>query len=235
MDWQIFLSGLSIGLISSFHCIGMCGPIAFSLPLSYLKPHQKMIGVLLYNSGRIFMYALLGLLFGFIGRIIFLQGFARWFSVLLGTIILFVVIYSEFHKTYFKVRLLDKLNIQVQKIISIYIQRRQLFGMLLIGAANGLLPCGMVYFAIAGALATGSIVHGILVMVSFGLGTFPLMLLLSYFGFIVSISLRNKIKKMVPYFMVFMGILLILRGLNLGIPYISPSFNATGDAASCHP
>ena len=106
--------------------------------------------------------------------------------------------------------------------------------MFLIGAANGLLPCGMVYFAIAGALAAGSVVHGVLFMASFGLGTFPLMMLLSYFGFIINISLRNKIRKAVPYFMAAIAILLILRGMNLGIPYISPSFNAAGESIPCH-
>ena len=235
MDWQIFLSGVSIGLISSFHCVGMCGPIAFSLPVHYLKPHQKMMGVLLYNTGRIAVYSLLGLLFGLIGRLIFLQGFARWFSVIIGIIILSIVIYNAVSKSYVHVNFLDKANLKLQKFIAAYIRKKQLYGMFLLGAANGLLPCGMVYFAIAGALATGSIVHGILLMTAFGLGTLPLMILMSYFGFIISISLRNSMKKIVPYFMAAMAVLLILRGMNLGIPYISPAFDAAGNAAACHP
>lgn len=235
MDWQIFLSGLSIGLISSFHCVGMCGPIAFSLPVHYLKPHQRMMGVLLYNLGRVSVYSLLGLLFGFIGRLIFLQGFARWFSIALGIAILAIVLYNAFSKSYVHVNFLDKANLKLQKFIASYIQKKQLYGMLLIGAANGLLPCGMVYFAIAGALATSSVVHGVLFMASFGIGTLPLMMLMSYFGFMISISLRNNMKKIVPYFMAAMAILLILRGMNLGIPYISPAFDTAGDAAACHP
>jgi sulfite exporter TauE/SafE len=234
MHWQIFLSGLSIGLISSFHCIGMCGPIAFSLPVHYLKPHQKALGVFLYNAGRISMYAFLGLIFGFIGRLIYLQGFARWFSMILGLVILAFLLYSAIQKSYIRVGFLDQANIKIQKFIAAYIQKKQLYGMFLIGAANGLLPCGMVYFAIAGALAAGSVVHGVLFMASFGLGTFPLMMLLSYFGFIINISVRNKIRKAVPYFMATIAILLILRGMNLGIPYISPSFNAAGESIPCH-
>jgi sulfite exporter TauE/SafE len=234
MDWQIFLSGLSIGIISSFHCVGMCGPIAFSLPVHYLKPHQKAIGVLLYNIGRICVYALLGLIFGCVGRFIFLQGFARIFSIILGLIILCIVLYNIFSKSAVHIRFLDKTNFQLQKFIATYIQKKQLYGMFLIGAANGLLPCGMVYFAIAGALATGSIIHSILFMASFGLGTLPFMMLLSYFGVMISITLRNNIKKIVPYFMVAIAILLILRGMNLGIPYISPAFNVNGEAAACH-
>jgi len=234
MHWQIFLSGLSIGLISSFHCIGMCGPIAFSLPIHYLKPQQKALGVFLYNAGRIFMYSFLGLIFGFIGRLIYLQGFARWFSMILGLVILSLLLYSAIQKSYIRVGFLDKANIKIQKFITVYIQKKQLYGMFLIGAANGLLPCGMVYFAITGALAAGSVVHGVLFMASFGLGTFPLMMLLSYFGFIINISLRNKIRKAVPFFMAAIAILLILRGMNLGIPYISPSFNAAGESIPCH-
>ena len=124
---------------------------------------------------------------------------------------------------------------QLQQFIGKYIQRKQLYGMFLIGAANGLLPCGMVYFAIAGALAAGSIASGVAFMASYGLGTMPLMIMLSYFGFMINLSVRNTMKKMVPYFVATMAVLLILRGMNLGIPYISPYFeNTSGKVISCH-
>jgi sulfite exporter TauE/SafE len=62
-------------------------------------------------------------------------------------------------------------------------------------------------------------------MIAFGLGTFPAMFLLSYFGFLIHISTRNTIKKAVPYVVALMGILLIVRGLGLGIPYLSPGLS----------
>ena len=235
MYWQVILSGLILGFISSFHCVGMCGPIAFSLPIHYLPRSKKLFGILFYNIGRVVTYSLLGLLFGYISHQIFLQGFQQWFSIILGIIILVILLQSIISKKILHLNFFDKINIQLQQFIGKYIQQKQLYGMFLIGIANGLLPCGMVYFAIAGALATGSIIGGVVFMASYGLGTMPFMVMLSYFGFMISISLRNTMKKIVPYFVAVMAVLLILRGMNLGIPYISPYFDNTSDKAIiCH-
>ena len=235
MMWQLVLSGIALGLISSFHCVGMCGAIAFSLPIHYLPSHKKLIGILLYNFGRVVTYSLLGLIFGFIGRQVYLSGFQQWFSISIGVLILLILLQSILQKKILHLRFFDKANMQLQQFIGKYIQRKQLYGMFLIGAANGLLPCGMVYFAIAGALAAGSIASGVAFMASYGLGTMPLMIMLSYFGFMINLSVRNTMKKMVPYFVATMAVLLILRGMNLGIPYISPYFeNTSGKVISCH-
>jgi len=235
MIWQLLISGMALGMVSSFHCVGMCGPIAFSLPVQYLPVPQKVIGILLYNAGRVITYSILGLCFGFIGRQVYLGGFTQWFSIILGVLILIIVLQSMLNKKFLHLNFLDKTNIKLQQFIGKYIQQKQLYGMFLIGAANGLLPCGMVYFAIAAALASGSIIGGVVLMASFGIGTMPLMILLSYFGFMIKISVRNTMKKMVPYFVAAMAVLLILRGMNLGIPYLSPYFeNVAGKAVSCH-
>ena len=233
MLWQILLSAISLGFISSFHCVGMCGPIALSLPVQYLSPHKKFTGIVLYNIGRVFAYALLGLIFGFIGRQIFVRGFANIFSIVLGVVIIIAAIVFYFNNKYLKIVFIEKLTVVLQRIISANIQKKQLSGMFLIGAANGLLPCGMVYFAIAGALATSNILHGMLFMALFGLGTVPLMIVVSNFGYLISISLRNTVKKIIPYFLILMGVLLVLRGMGLGIPYISPAVQQAGDAVSC--
>ena len=97
--------------------------------------------------------------------------------------------------------------------------------MLILGMANGLLPCGMVYLAITGAMAAGDINGGIGFMTAFGLGTFPAMFLLTYFGSVISLSIRNRMKRAIPFFVATMAVLLILRGLNLNIPMISPLLN----------
>jgi sulfite exporter TauE/SafE len=93
----------------------------------------------------------------------------------------------------------------------------------------------MVYLAIAGAVSTTHLFEGIAFMAAFGLGTFPAMMALSVFGIVASISVRNRIRQLTPLVIGIMGILLILRGLNLGIPYISPVLEtARGAAVSCH-
>jgi sulfite exporter TauE/SafE len=230
---MFFLSAISLGFISSFHCVGMCGPIALSLPVQYLSQHKKFTGIILYNAGRIFSYSFLGLIFGFIGQLIFIRGFANIFSIVIGTMIIVAAIAFYFNNKYLKIVFIENMTVILQRIISNHIRKKQSSGMFLIGAANGLLPCGMVYFAVAEALATGNILHGILFMLLFGLGTAPLMIVVSNFGYLISISLRNTVKKIIPYFLVLMGVLLILRGMNLGIPYISPAASNAGDSVSC--
>jgi len=235
MVWQLIVSGLALGAISGFHCIGMCGPIAVALPLHHLSPNKKIPGLLLYNIGRVCTYATLGLIFGFTGRQVYLGGFQKGFSIALGIIILFFLLENILKKRWFQFSFTDSINGYLKKIISVFISKRQLYGMLMVGMANGLLPCGMVYFAIAGALATGSVQGGVLFMASFGLGTIPFMLLISYFGLFIGVSTRNTIKNILPYLMGCMAILLILRGMSLGIPYLSPLIeNTPFQTVNCH-
>lgn len=235
MSWQIIISGLSLGLVSSFHCIGMCGPLVFALPIQHLPASQKLLGAFTYHFGRVFMYTLLGLFFGFVGKRFFVAGWQQLFSIILGVIVLAFLLSYMLNKKFLHLKIVNKLTAQLQSFIIKNMQRKGLSSLFLVGTANGLLPCGMVYFAIAGALATGSLTGGSFFMVAFGLGTLPFMVLLSQFGYILSISARNAMKRMIPFVIAGMGILLILRGLNLGIPYISPHFNNTAASSeSCH-
>jgi len=127
------------------------------------------------------------------------------------------------------------LNKWVQYLVGKALKNRSSYALLLIGLANGLLPCGMVYFALTGAVATGSALGGSAFMLAFGIGTFPLMIAVSYFGQFLTLNTRNLIKRVTPYIMLSMSILLIMRGMNLGIPYLSPAFSNTATAAiSCH-
>ena len=225
MTWELLISGFGLGIVSSFHCVGMCGPIALSLPVYYLPAHKKLVGILLYHLGRILLYTLLGLFFGFVGRQFYLAGLQQYFSIALGCIILVFLFQNTFGKKYIHLKLIDQFQEKLQNIIAHNIQKKQLYGMLILGMANGLLPCGMVYLAITGAMATGRLLGGMLFMAFFGLGTFPAMFLLTYFGSFISLKMRNSMKKTIPFFVATMAILLILRGLNLNIPMVSPVMN----------
>src|SRR6478736_2629078 len=200
MSWQIFISAFSIGLLSSFHCVGMCGAIAFSLPTQNLPRLKKITAIVLYNTGRIVTYATLGTIFGLAGRQIYLGGFQQWLSIIAGCVILVIAIQSLLRYSFFHLRGFNKLNLFIQQLVSKFINNSSLKSVFLLGMANGLLPCGLVYLAIAGALGTGSIDGAAFFMMSFGLGTFPAMFALSYFGFFINISVRNTIKKAVPWF-----------------------------------
>ncbi|MEO6914359.1 MAG: sulfite exporter TauE/SafE family protein [Chitinophagaceae bacterium] len=235
MQWQILVSAFGLGLLSSFHCVGMCGAIAFSLPTQHLAPAKKITGIILYNTGRILMYALMGILFGVLGRTIYLGGFQQSFSIVAGALILLVLFGSVLHLPFFRIKAFKRFNISIQTLIAKFMGKPGSKSIFLLGMVNGLLPCGLVYLAITGALAVGTIAGAAGFMIAFGGGTFPAMFLLSYFGFLVSVSTRNKMKKMVPFVIGLMGVMLIVRGLGLGIPYLSPVIeNHTDTIINCH-
>ena len=230
----IFFSALALGFLGSFHCIGMCGPITLSLPVQHLQGMQKAAGIGLYNAGRILTYSLLGIVFGFIGLSFQYFGWQQWLSIILGIIliILFVLKITSFKTKKYP----DSFSSWNKKIISLLaplLSKPKKRNLILIGALNGLLPCGLVYIALAGAIATGNILQSALFMAGFGAGTLPAMAIASYAAGIISLQTRNIIRKVLPYMLCIMGILLILRGMGLGIPFISPHV-AAGNAIECH-
>lgn len=232
MSVALLISSLLLGLASSLHCVGMCGPLIMSVPVQHLPEGKKTTGILLYQSGRIGMYIVLGVIAGLLGWRIDAAGFQQLFSIVLGTILLLMLSGSFFLN---KLHGTNWLNKSVTQMMFWAIQQQSPIGMFLMGAANGLLPCGMVYIALTGAMASGSIAGAALFMVSFGIGTLPALLGLAFWGVRLSWQTRQHMKKTVPYVVAVTGILLILRGLNLNIPYISPFLSERStDTISCH-
>lgn len=228
---------LTLGFLGSFHCVGMCGPIALALPIGKWQASDKVMGILLYNLGRVLTYGLMGLLFGAIGQSFSMIGLQQLVSVTLGACIMVLVLMPG--------NAAAKLDAITQRIpympavkrnISVLFQQKTFTSLGLIGMLNGLLPCGFVYMALAGAIATATSISGGIFMMLFGIGTIPAMFLVAFSSQLFSVNVRSKIRKAVPVFMFFIGAILIVRGMNLGIPYMSPKFNATGQMAKscCH-
>ncbi len=235
MAWQVIISGFVFGLLSSFHCIGMCGPLALALPVHYLHPSKRLISILLYHTGRISIYVCMGLVFGLLGRRIYLAGLQQWLSIISGSIILLFVLQHFISKTPKAPAFIQIFHKHLNMFMARQFKNPSVKSFFLLGLGNGLLPCGMVYMAVALALGTNSTLNGALLMGMFGLGTLPALIALRYAGSFIGLSVRNKIKQLLPVFMAFIAILLILRGLNLGIPYISPVMaDAPKDAIMCH-
>jgi sulfite exporter TauE/SafE len=233
--WQAAIAGSLLGLVSSFHCVGMCGPLALALPVHHLQKMQQGIAVLLYNLGRVVTYATLGGIFGWLGHRIYIAGFQQWFSILAGSGILLLVALTYFFNRSVSPGWLRSFHTSIQNTMVRLLRSPRLHHYLLLGIANGLLPCGLVYLAIAGAVSTTSVSESMLFMASFGMGTLPAMLLLSFFGVHIKISLRQQMRKAVPFIIAGMAVLLILRGLNLGIPFVSPVLaDAPKAVFSCH-
>jgi len=220
---EFLIAAIVIGFLGGFHCIGMCGPIAMALPVHNKSIVEKTMSILVYNFGRIATYGLFGILFGAIGKSFALFGFQQALSIILGSLILVFVIFSYFKKIESRIfsKLYFLINRVKQKLTQLF-HKRNTSAFFSIGLLNGLLPCGLVYIALAGAMATGDIVKGILFMVFFGLGTLPFMFAVTYYSNFISIKLRNQMRRAVPIFVGVMAVLMILRGMNLGISYISP-------------
>ncbi len=220
------VSAIVLGLMGSFHCVGMCGPIAIALPLNNTNWFTRIIGSLLYNLGRALTYAVMGAVFGVLGEGLQLGGFQRWISVVMGSIMILAVLFPALFKGSKKLdKYLYGYNARLKKRFGLLFNKASYSSLLIIGLLNGLLPCGLVYMALAGAIATGGVSSGALFMFVFGLGTLPMLLLLSLIGNVVSGSIKSRINKMIPYVIVIIGTLFILRGMNLGIKYISPPKN----------
>jgi hypothetical protein len=219
---EVILAGFLLGLVGSLHCAGMCGPIALNLPLRGNSFAERLISGILYNLGRTMMYGVMGAIFGFIGQGFLLLGIQRWVSITMGVVLILSVI-APFAFKRIKFSNFDFFTGFVRSSIQKLFQMRSYKGLFLIGMLNSLLPCGLVYLAIVGAIASGNMFYGSLYLVFFGLGTLPMMLAISLIGNAITSNGRNILNKIIPYVVVLMGVLFIFRGLCLGIPYISPS------------
>lgn len=219
----MFLTAVIFGLLGSFHCLGMCGPIAFVLPLDRENKLISFIQAGLYHLGRLLSYATIGLVFGLLGKGLFLVGFQQKLSIIIGVLmILITIIPSSFFHQFNIVKPFYILISKVKVGMGLYLKKSSFKAFLTMGLLNGFLPCGLVYMALLGAVSMGSSISGALYMFLFGLGTIPMMTGALIFGNFIKLSIRNKIQKAIPIFVLIIGLLFILRGLGLGIPYLSP-------------
>lgn len=212
------------GLISSFHCVGMCGPIAMMLPVDQNNSTKKALQVATYHFGRLTAYGTIGLIFGALGKGFFMAGMQQQLSIAIGVLmIVFILVPERKLAQYNFSKPIYKVISKVKSALGKQFNNKSYQSLFTIGLLNGFLPCGMVYVALFGAIAMQSVTYGVFYMLLFGLGTMPLMSVVIYVNSFVTPSFRNKIQRFIPYVAVFIGCLFILRGLGLGIPYISPS------------
>jgi sulfite exporter TauE/SafE len=220
---NFFIAAFSLGFLGSLHCVGMCGPIALTLPVNRSSSIKALAGSLVYNSGRVITYTFMGLVFGLLGQGFVLAGGQRILSIGLGISIL--VMYFAPKRALpgsmagLILRFTENLKSPMRKLFGI----NSTASLFMIGLMNGLLPCGLVYLGLAGSVAAGNALGGGLFMTAFGLGTIPAMLAISAVRDKISLDFRGKIRKVIPLFVGMMALMLILRGLNLDILHISCS------------
>ena len=231
MLWTAF----TIGLFGSLHCVGMCGPIAIALPY---KKESKLVMVssgLLYNMGRVTTYSFLGLIIGLIGKGVFLAGFQQWLSIGLGILMLIIALFAiPVESKIASISFIKKPYARLQQLLGRFLRQNSWKALYLTGVLNGFLPCGLVYLAIVGAVSMASLEQGVAYMALFGLGTIPLMLVVSLAGTVVSMRFKTIIRKLYPVFMVVFAALLIARGLNFEVPRTFNFWETGQEVPMCH-
>ncbi|NND06591.1 MAG: sulfite exporter TauE/SafE family protein [Saprospiraceae bacterium] len=229
--WTAF----TIGILGSLHCVGMCGPIALALPYHSENSRTHLWQGLLYNSGRVLTYSIIGILPGMLGYGLSMAGFQKSTSLILGLALLLSALISlGFTHMHLQVKTLTNINNWVRHNLGTLLRRQQNTAFFSIGMINGLLPCGLVYMALAGALTQDSALAGSAYMMLFGLGTIPLMLSVSLSKLLLSVKTRNSLRRIVPIFMMLVGTLLIFRGLNVSLPGHLGTIVEMGIMPMCH-
>jgi len=226
-----------MGAVGSLHCIGMCGPIAIALPMGKRSAGNRVLGGAIYNFGRITTYSMLGLLLGTVGNFLITPKVQSTVSILFGAaILLYLLLPSHWKKKASISTPAQGFFLKLRHHLGRLLSNSSNTSLYTIGLLNGLLPCGMIYLALTTSFLTGSAINGSLFMAAFGLGTFPAMLAVVFFGSYMNQKLRLNLRKVVPVFLACMAALLVLRGLNLGIPYISPSLPSGTEhtVQTCH-
>jgi uncharacterized protein len=217
------LTALLLGAAGSLHCVGMCGPIVLALPRGNQPGMKKFSGLFLYNIGRALTYSVLGAISGLAGSALLWAGGQQTLSIV-----------ASYAGEKMKLpRFIQKGYDKVRTILGKMLASKNKSSLLFIGLMNGLLPCGLVYAALAGAAATGSWWQGALFGLIFGVGTIPALMALGIAGSKINEKFRSRLRKAVPVFITVMALLLIVRGLGLGIPYVSPEYKEK-EVACCH-
>ena len=230
-------TAIIFGLISSLHCIGMCGPIAMMLPVDHKNSSKKAFQILIYHMGRLTSYGVLGLAFGLLGRGFYMAGIQQQLSIAVGIgMIVLAVVPEKILANYNFSKPVYRLITRIKSSLGAQFKRKTPDAFFTIGLFNGLLPCGLVYAALFGAIAMQNVTLGIAYMILYGLGTIPMMSAVVYVSSLLSMPFRSQLQRVVPIVTVVIGLLFVLRGMGLDIAYISPSnLNLFVQAnANCH-
>ncbi|MBL0320823.1 MAG: sulfite exporter TauE/SafE family protein [Ignavibacteria bacterium] len=217
------LTGFLLGLAGSLHCAGMCGPIAMSLPSAGGRGVRRLAEKSIYQVGRIATYATLGLIVGLGASVFDLAGYGRVASITAGVLmIITAVLQLVWHKNLLPSGPVLRVTAPVRTWLGGLLQKRSMLALGGIGVLNGLLPCGLVTSALLGSAATADPVGGMTFMSFFGLGTLPMMLSIALGGALLTDRMRTSMRVAMPVVALIVGSIVMLRGMALDIPYLSP-------------
>lgn len=225
------LSGVLVGLVGSLHCVGMCGPLVIALPIGSRAFGRFVTGRLIYHGGRVATYVLLGAAAGVLGSAAAFAGAQQGISIVVGAVMLAgVILPSVLRRISSRWSPAKRIHLFVRTRLSALFERQSLPALAGIGMLNGLLPCGLVYVALGTALTLGDPARAMIFLAGFGAGTIPALLGVGFAGKIVRGRGQRLLAIGLPIFTAALAILLILRGLNLGIPMVSPKVSVSHSA-----
>ncbi len=241
MNTTTYTMAFLMGFTLSLHCAGMCGPIMMVLPFQRFTGVRKFLAVSLYHIGRISVYAAMAaVLHSF--RNLFEPRIQQYISIGLGSILLIMGLLTFIPSSKFQIN--TPWSGAVRKLLGRFMGNPGLGAITFAGVLNGLLPCGLVYVALSASMSATSVAQAAMFMYVFGIGTLPMLLSItllsktSFFTSRLSFLRTASLKRMVPAIMFVFGCLFILRGMNLGIPYLSPKVEVTGGhtikSSCCH-
>jgi hypothetical protein len=222
-----------MGLLGSLHCVGICGPLIIAIP-NPINKFSFITSQLIYHSGKSFTYVLLGAITATFASSLRLAGLQQWISIISGVLLLMLSLHLII-PSYFRINFLKNSSfiIDLKNKMTIYLKKTGMLNRFVLGALNGMLPCGLVYIALASANLHHTFTESISYMALFGLGTFPALFLVSLTKHLNLFKTLTYVYKYYPYAIVFMALILIVRGMNLGIPYISPEINIEENTLNC--
>lgn len=215
----MFGTGFFIGLVGGMHCVLMCTPVVMAL-----NPNRTLGNQTLYHSGRIVIYAGMGLVAGAVGTGLSWFGFQQFISILMGITIILITVFPATRARFYKTSLSSVPVKSLRRFLHSSGPTRPLIA----GMLNGLLPCGLVYVGLTGALALGNTMDGLMFMIGFGVGTLPWLTGAVAVVGQLPLKFRYQASKVIPALALSVGILFILRGLALNIPFISPALQSLG-------
>jgi hypothetical protein len=210
------LAGLALGVASSAHCAAMCGPLVLTLGQRLAAPSRsaQLRYALLHHLGRVFTYAALALPAGLLGQTLWLRGMGRTLAVTAGAALLLAALGSLRVRGFSRIAAV--VSSAVARLSSPIVRaasRQPLIGPLLTGVMNGLLPCGLVYAALAAAAGLGSLRGALLLMAGFGAGTAPVLVAIACGAAAVPAALRVRLRPLGPIVLAVTALILISRGV----------------------
>jgi len=205
MIWTAFL----IGLAGSLHCVGMCSPLAVAVSgLSRTVIRNRM----LYNTGRVLVYGLLGATVGAFGA---LAGLTEYQTLLSATLGLFLVLLGISGVSVIRIPLittvLQRFTLWLKARFASSVKTITWWSLFLMGGINGLLPCGLTYFALTYCITLPDATDGFLFMVAFGVGTLPVMVGLTAVLQWLTVRLKWRVQRISAVIMIALGALLLAR------------------------